>query len=73
MKNDKSAVDDDTNIFTLDMVKRCRNPIQLINEVLMLFVLVCFAFGTINLKSDTWKELIAQKKTYGQNDDYSKN
>lgn len=65
MKNDKSAVDDDTNIFTLDMVKRCKNPIQLVNEVLMLFVLIGFAFGTINLKSDTWKELIAQKETYG--------
>jgi len=59
MKNDKSAADDDTNIFTLDMVKRCKNPIQLVNEVLMLFVLIGFAFGTINLKADTWKELIA--------------
>ena len=39
----------------------------------MLAILIAFAFGTINLKSTTWKELIAQKKTYGQNDDYSKN
>lgn len=63
--NNKSSTDNDTNIYTLDMKSRCKNPFCLINESLMFCVLVFFLFGIYDLKKRTHKELKEQLLTYG--------